>query len=114
MANVVCENIKRMREEKKLSINKLAKKAGIAYSTLHAIENKTNSPSVETVILLAAALDTTVSELMNEESALSTEAEKARNEITNLYDLLPEDAKEQALDFLRFLHHSAKSARKEK
>lgn len=58
--------IKRRREESGMSQNQLAKRAGIAQSTLSAIEKTTKSPSAETLIAIANALGCTVAELMGE------------------------------------------------
>ncbi len=61
--------VKKKREAKGLSQNQLAKKAGISQASLNALESKTNNPSVETVFLLASALDCTVAELLGEKPA---------------------------------------------
>lgn len=64
--NPVGQIVKKKRELAGLSQNQLAKKAGISQASLHALESKTNNPSVETVFMLAAALDCSVSELLGE------------------------------------------------
>lgn len=64
--NPVGRIVKEKREKAGLSQNQLAKKAGISQASLNALESKTNNPSVETVFLLATALDCTVSELLGE------------------------------------------------
>ena len=64
--SVVGENIRRERQKQHYSQNALAKKAGIAQATLNAIEASTKNPSVDTVILLASALDVTAAELLGE------------------------------------------------
>ena len=66
--SVVGENIKRARESLGLSQNQLARKAGIAQPTLSAIEKQTKSPSIDTVILLAAALGKSVGQLVGEDA----------------------------------------------
>ena len=65
--NPVGQIVKRKREAIGISQNQLAKKAGISQASLNALESKTNNPSVETVFLLAAALDCSVSELLGEQ-----------------------------------------------
>lgn len=65
--NPVGRIVKSKREAIGISQNQLAKKAGISQASLNALESKTNNPSVETVFLLAAALDCTVSELLGEQ-----------------------------------------------
>ena len=64
--NQVGQIVKKKRELSGLSQNALAKKAGISQASLNALESKTNNPSVETVFLLAAALECSVSELLGE------------------------------------------------
>lgn len=58
--------IKAKRESIGISQNQLAKKAGISQASLSALESETKNPSVETIFLLAAALDCSVSELLGE------------------------------------------------
>ena len=67
--NPVGQIVKKKREQAGLSQNMLAKKAGISQASLNALEAKTNNPSVETVFMLAAALECTVSELLGEKPA---------------------------------------------
>lgn len=66
--SMVGENIREKRRLKDISQNKLAKLAGIAQATLSAIENSTKSPTIDTVIMLADALECSVSSLINEKS----------------------------------------------
>ena len=49
--------VKAKRELIGLSQNQLAKKARISQATLSAMESETKNPNVETVFLLAEALD---------------------------------------------------------
>ena len=82
--NPVGKIVKEKREKIGISQNALAKKAGISQASLNALEARTNNPSVETVFLLAAALDCTVSELLgeaNEEKNFLTEKQKYLLEI---------------------------------
>ena len=60
------ENIKRLRQQKGISQNKLARKSGIAQSALSAIESSVKNPSIETVQMIAGALGVTISELLGE------------------------------------------------
>ena len=59
--------IRELRKQKKLTQTALAKKAGISQSALSDIESQTKSPSVDTISLLASALEVTVSQLMGED-----------------------------------------------
>lgn len=58
--------IKKKRLEAGFSQNKLAKMAGIAQSTLNAIEGQTRYPTFDTVEMLAKALGCTLYELAGE------------------------------------------------
>ena len=60
------ENISRKMKELGLSQNRLAKLSGISQPGISGILNNTKSPSVDTVQLIASALNCTVSELMGE------------------------------------------------
>lgn len=53
-------NLRRLREERNLTIRELAKKSGLAANTLSLIENGKSSPSVSTLEQLAMALNVTV------------------------------------------------------
>lgn len=55
------------REEKGLSQNQLAKLAGVPQSVISDIESgKTKAPRINTLISIANALETTVSELIDQ------------------------------------------------
>lgn len=71
--NNVGKIVKEKREAAGLSQNMLAKKAGISQASLNALESKTNNPSVETVFLLAAALDCPVIELLGQSAPQNNE-----------------------------------------
>ncbi|MCQ8278915.1 XRE family transcriptional regulator [Acetobacteraceae bacterium KSS8] len=55
--------LRELRQNAGLSIGALAKRSGLAQSTLSKIENAQMSPTYETIISLAAGLDVDVSEL---------------------------------------------------
>jgi transcriptional regulator with XRE-family HTH domain len=58
-------NIKKLRNQKKLSQDKLARLADIPYNTLVKIESgKSNNPTFETLSKLADALDVSIDELV--------------------------------------------------
>lgn len=59
----VGKNIRRIREEKKLSIEHLASQASIDYSQLIRIENGKINTSIYNVYLIAKALEVTVCDL---------------------------------------------------
>lgn len=62
------KNIKRIRENKKLGLNRTARKAGISGSYLSDIEKgKKQNPSMDTLKSISKALDTTIDELLQME-----------------------------------------------
>ena len=76
--SVVGDNIRVIREQQGYSMNALAKKAGIAYATLNAIERSTKSPSVDTIGLLSAALNIPISYLLGEKQATAMTAQEKK------------------------------------
>jgi transcriptional regulator with XRE-family HTH domain len=60
-------NLKRLREQKGLSLRDIAKKIDITPSFLSQIENGKTNPSVATLKNIADALNTTIASLMGEE-----------------------------------------------
>lgn len=57
--------VRRLRQEKNLSMAELAERSGLAPSTLSKIENGQMSPTYETIISLAGGLDVDVSEIFS-------------------------------------------------
>ncbi|MFA5743173.1 MAG: helix-turn-helix transcriptional regulator [Candidatus Paceibacterota bacterium] len=63
--SIIGDNIKRLRLQKDLSQDKLARLADIAFPTLTKIESgETPNPTIETVKKIAAALGVSIDELM--------------------------------------------------
>ena len=66
---MISENVRRIRKNKDLSQDKLAKIAGITLTTLVKIEAGTNdNPTIKTLKKTAHALEVTVNDLLVEES----------------------------------------------
>ena len=64
---MIAQNIKKYRKKKGVSQDKLSKLAGVTYNTVIKIESgATLNPRVETLRLIAKALDVTVDSLLNE------------------------------------------------
>jgi transcriptional regulator with XRE-family HTH domain len=60
----LAENLKKLRKQRKLSQEELAKKAGVTYSTLIKLESGVNqNPTIKTIQQIAAALEVTLDEL---------------------------------------------------
>jgi len=64
---MIAQNIKKYRKKKGVSQDKLSKLAGVTYNTVIKIESgATLNPRVETLRLIAKALDVTVDSLLNQ------------------------------------------------
>jgi transcriptional regulator with XRE-family HTH domain len=63
---MIAQNIKKYRKKKGISQDKLSKLAGVTYNTVIKIESgSTLNPRVDTLHLIAKALDVTVDNLLN-------------------------------------------------
>ena len=61
---MLAQNIKKLRKQRKLSQEELAKKAGVTYSTLIKLESGVNkNPTIKTLQQIASALAVTLDEL---------------------------------------------------
>ena len=63
--DVIASSLRRHRARSGLSLTEVAKRAGVAKSTLSQLESGTGNPSVETLWALAVALDTPFSALVD-------------------------------------------------
>jgi len=63
---MLAQNIKKCRKKKGVSQDKLSKLSGVTYNTIIKIESgATTNPRVETLRLIAKALDVTVDSLLS-------------------------------------------------
>jgi transcriptional regulator with XRE-family HTH domain len=61
---MLAQNIKKLRKQRKLSQEELAKKAGVTYSTLIKLESGVNkNPTIKTIQQIAVALEVSLDEL---------------------------------------------------
>ena len=61
---MLAQNIKKLRNQRKLSQEELAKKAGVTYSTLIKLESGVNkNPTIKTIQQIASALEVSLDEL---------------------------------------------------
>lgn len=65
LSNVIAENLKRIREEKKLSLDAVAKLSGVSKSMLGQIEHSDVNPTVSTLWKIANGLKISFSEFIN-------------------------------------------------
>ena len=89
--------VKAKRESINLSQNQLAKKAGISQATLSALESETKNPNVETVFMLAAALDCTVSELLGEKPSDAAFLTPRQQQLLEIFQQLNDAGKNSLL-----------------
>jgi len=67
MANIVSENIRKLRQKKGISQDRLSKEADIALNTVVKIETGENpNPTVETLEKIAKALDVSMADLFKD------------------------------------------------
>ena len=67
MVNSVSKNIRRIRQEKGMSQDRLSKKADLALNTIVKVETGENlNPTVETLRKIAKALDIPIGDLFKE------------------------------------------------
>ncbi len=66
MSSSILDNIKKIRNEKGWSQEKLAREANVSYQTLIKIEqHRVRNPKLQTLIKIAKALDVTLDKLIN-------------------------------------------------
>lgn len=65
MSNNIAVNLKRIRKEKQITMEGLARQADVSLNTIAKIENGVNkNPKIETVISLCKVLDVKIDELV--------------------------------------------------
>lgn len=62
----LAENVKRLRTQKGLSQQQLAETIGVSHPRVSEIENGRSNPTLETICLLAEALETTAARLLRD------------------------------------------------
>lgn len=62
---IVAQNLKRLREEKKLSLEKVSELSGVSKTMLSQIERGESSPTISTVWKIATGLKTSFTELVD-------------------------------------------------
>lgn len=63
---LVASNLRRLREQKKLTQSELAKKAGVSFRTIVYFESKKANPRINNLIKITTALDVEFLELFKE------------------------------------------------
>ena len=68
IATVVSRNLRRLREERQISISELARRSGIAKATLSKLETGTGNPTVVTLVALSEAFGVLLGDLLIDQS----------------------------------------------
>lgn len=99
-------NLKHLRESSKLTQEELATSLGISRSTIGMYESGAREPNFEMLEIIADYFNVDMSDLLGTESTNESTATKGSgriNEAIYLFNALPPERKQQALDYLRFL-----------
>ncbi|RLL46668.1 helix-turn-helix domain-containing protein [Oceanobacillus piezotolerans] len=100
---MIGEKIKKLRQEKKMSISELAEKAGIAKSYLSSIErNLQSNPSIQFIEKVSDVLGVSVNDLINDKE--QTDPSKLDNEWLQIVREAMDSgvSKEQFKEYLEF------------
>lgn len=83
------ENIKRIRELRKMSVDDLADKMGIGRAGIYKWESNETKPGLDSLIDLSKALDVTIDELVNENhTSVDKASDIKKKELTTENQLL--------------------------
>lgn len=91
--------IRQLREAAGLSQNELARRAGIAQSSLSYLESGAKSPNVETLLRICQALGITLSEFLGDQNGLDIPPD-LRQLLREAEGLTPEQRK-KLVEFIR-------------
>ncbi len=99
--------LKKIRENKKLSLRKLGEIAHLSHSFIADIESGRSNPSLDTLKALATALEVSVPELIGKNSnQIVTENDSSIN--TFSIDDLPPEARKEIEDFQDYIRYKYK------
>ncbi len=97
----VGKRIKKLREQKNYTINKLANEAGVSQSYLRDIELENKNPTVEFLSFICDALDISLKDFFDDEFESSIISDPV---VKSIYKLTPEQ-KTALLGFLKTMQH---------
>lgn len=109
----ISDNLRKKRQELKLTQKDLGRLAGIKQPTISAIENGVNKPDFDTLVLLSDALQCTVSELMGQSTAQSKINDIDSVRLLSLFDQLNAEGKEKLIEQAEFFLSSPKYRKEE-
>lgn len=85
------DKLRTFRKQNKLTLKELSINTGLSISFISDIENKRRNPSIDTLKVLAGALNISISEFLGEENSLNYN--NNFEPVVNETELLDEDAK---------------------
>ncbi len=88
----VGKKLKKLREDKKMSMYRLTQITGVSGHHIKGIENGTRQPTIETLNRLVLALGSSLAEIFNDDTQCSYLNEKERRLIENFRTLSDEKA----------------------
>lgn len=98
----VTEHIKEICKQRGWSYYKLAKKSGIAHSSLNYMFKHQHVPTINTLIKICNGLDMTLPQFF---IGISNEPSDTQDELINLWNLLNEHERELTLSYMYGLLH---------
>lgn len=100
----VGQRIKSLRQLKKMTLRELAQRVGISISFLSDIENGRSNPSLERLMEIAEALDTTVSYLLGEDAKTEEPTPPEKSTDDGIKQLTKKDEKDIAKDLEKIMN----------
>lgn len=97
------KNLKNMRKINGLSQVELAEKTGLRQSTISCIEKGTNKPAIETIMLLASAMDCSVSEIIGDSRKPEISINAKEKELLSIFDQFNSIGKQRAIETLMLM-----------
>lgn len=99
-------NLKFLREKKKLSQNKLGELANINQTTIARWEKEEISPSLDNILDIADVLNVSVADLTGKD--LSIEEDKEQDELEVLFCKYKDQLSEKDREYMKFIINQAK------
>lgn len=102
MSNALGDKIRRLRKEKKLTLDELAKQADSSKSYIWELENRdTRKPSAEKLMKIANVLDVTTEFLLDEKQSEPDENEVLKEALFRNFEKLGEDDQKRFMKMVK-------------
>ena len=97
------ERLTLARKQRKMSQEALALKSGVSQSAISAIEKDINSPSANTISMLAVALGCPVADLLSDDEGVVLDYPRVYSHmISTMLESLTEDEQHKLMDYMQF------------